>query len=145
MYHMMWCVSPPARYSPEGAEVDVRSCVLSLVDLFSHWLSQPLHSLLLLHTLRAILMLSDLFSVVSVDCHVRIEEHCFPVCVCSMQASQFEWMLQVASELIEKQPLEDSAAHSLLIHCLLKAAAVLKVVSSSYHIPGVHSLSLSLL
>ena len=51
-----------ARHSPDG--VDVRSCVLSLVDLFSHWLGQPLHPLLLLHTLRAILMLSDLFSLV---------------------------------------------------------------------------------
>ena len=26
------------------AGVDVRSCILSLVDLFSHWLSQPLHT-----------------------------------------------------------------------------------------------------
>ena len=57
--HYPCCV---ARHSPDG--VDVRSCVLSLVDLFSHWLGQPIHPLLLLHTLRAILMLSDLFSLV---------------------------------------------------------------------------------
>lgn len=49
-----------------------------------------------------------------------------------MQASQFEWMLQMTCELSEKQPFEDSGAHSLLIHCMLKAAAVLKVVSLSH-------------
>ena len=50
------------RHSPDG--VDVRSCVLSLVDLFSHWLTQPLQPLLLQQTLRATLMISDLFSLV---------------------------------------------------------------------------------
>ena len=58
--------------------MDVRSCVLSLVDLFSHWLSQPLHCVLLLHTLRAVLMLSDLFAVVSAStaqCHVHAPLH----------------------------------------------------------------------
>ena len=36
MYYSAVC------YRQEG--VDVRSCILSLVDLFSHWLSQPLHT-----------------------------------------------------------------------------------------------------
>ena len=36
MYYSAVC------YRQEG--VDVRSCILSLVDLFSHWLSQPLHA-----------------------------------------------------------------------------------------------------
>jgi huntingtin len=93
----------PARHSPDG--VDVRSCVLSLVDLFSHWLGQPLHPLLLLHTLRAILMLSDLFSL----------------------PSQFQWMLELACDLSDKQPPEDVALHSMLMQCILKAGAVLKV------------------
>lgn len=53
-----------ARYTSDGAEVDVRSCVLSLIDLFTHWLTQPIHSLLLQHMLRAVLMLSDLFAMV---------------------------------------------------------------------------------
>ena len=35
----------------------------------------------------------------------------------------------MACELSESQPPEDTSAHSLLVHCLLKAAAVLKVVS----------------
>lgn len=65
MAYVMY-ISPSAHYSPEGVEIDVRSCVLSLIDLFSHWLSHHIHSLLLLHTIRAILMLSDLFSVVRV-------------------------------------------------------------------------------
>ena len=60
--------SPPlllsARYT-EGSEVDVRSCVLSLIDLFTHWLTQPIHTLLLQHMLRAVLMVSDLFAMVS--------------------------------------------------------------------------------
>ncbi|CAI8011397.1 Huntingtin [Geodia barretti] len=93
----------PARHSPDG--VDVRSCVLSLVDLFSHWLGQPLHPLLLLHTLRAILMLSDLFSL----------------------PSQFQWMLELACDLSDKQPPEDVALHAILMQCILKAGAVLKV------------------
>ena len=36
MYYSAVC------YRQEG--VDVRSCILSLIDLFSHWLSQPLHA-----------------------------------------------------------------------------------------------------
>ena len=40
-------------------------------------------------------------------------------------------MLQMACEMCERQPVEDTAIHSLLIHCMLKAAAVLKVVVSS--------------
>ena len=36
MYYSAVC------YRQEG--VDVRPCILSLVDLFSHWLSQPLHT-----------------------------------------------------------------------------------------------------
>jgi hypothetical protein len=36
----------------------------------------------------------------------------------------------MACEMSEKQPSEDTAVHSLLIHCLLKAAAVLKVVDT---------------
>jgi hypothetical protein len=94
----------PARHSPDG--VDMRSCVLSLVDLFSHWLTQPLHPLLMVHMLRAILMLSDFFSL----------------------ASHFEWMLQLACDLSDRHPLEDTTAHSLLVHCALKAVAVVKVV-----------------
>lgn len=49
---------------PEEAEVDIRSCILSLIDLYTHWLSQPIHTLLLQHMLSSVIMLSDLFAVV---------------------------------------------------------------------------------
>ncbi len=55
MYYSAVC------YRQEG--VDVRSCILSLVDLFSHWLSQPLHT----HTSTAN---KSLFVATFVEVHV---------------------------------------------------------------------------
>ena len=114
----------------EGAEVDVRSCVLSLIDLFSHWLTQPIHTLLLQHMLRAVLMLSDLFAMV----HVHLSPSCSSDTIASAsppssQSSQYEWMLQTATELQECHPPEDGQTTALLLQCILKAAAVLRVVS----------------
>ena len=48
----------------KGIEIDVRSCILSLIDLYSHWLSHPIHTILLHRVLRSIFMLSDLFALV---------------------------------------------------------------------------------
>ena len=46
-------------------DVDISSCIISLTDLYTHWLTQPIHSLLLHHVLTSIVMLSDLFALVS--------------------------------------------------------------------------------
>ena len=48
-------------------------------------------------------------------------------------------MLQLSHDLSDKHPPEDSAIHAILIHSLLKAAAVLKVVG----VVSLLSLSLS--
>ena len=88
--------------------VDIRSCVLSLIDLFTHWLSTPMDSLLLLHTISSINLLSDLFSL----------------------SSQFEWMLDAYLDLTQTHPQEDVLVESLLVFGVLKSAVVLRVVSA---------------
>ena len=55
MYYSAVC------YRQEG--VDVRSCILSLVDLFSHWLSQPLHTHTLLLQTKACFVATFVFEV----------------------------------------------------------------------------------
>lgn len=45
-------------------DVDISSCIISLTDLYTHWLTLPIHSLLLHHVLMSIVMLSDLFALV---------------------------------------------------------------------------------
>lgn len=66
-YNMVCCLffSFFLEYHSDSEEIDVKSCILSLIDLYSHWLMQPLHVVLLNHVLRSILMLSDLFASVS--------------------------------------------------------------------------------
>ena len=51
-------------YHSESEEIDVKSCILSLVDLYVHWLIQPIPTPLLTYVLQSIILLSDLFAVV---------------------------------------------------------------------------------
>ena len=97
--------------SPVGiAEIDTRSCIMSLIDLYTHWLSQPIDLLLLHHTLTSIIMLSDLFVL----------------------SSQFEWMLETFLSLTKIHPQEDTLTEALLVLGTLKSAAVLRVVCNYY-------------
>ena len=82
--------------------------MLSLIDLFTHWLSEPMDSLLLLHTISSINLLSDLFSL----------------------SSQFEWMLDTYLDLTQTHPQEDVLVESLIVFGVLKSAVVLRVVSA---------------
>ena len=79
--------------------------MLSLIDLFTHWLSTPMDSLILLHTISSINLLSDLFSL----------------------SSQFEWMLDAYLDLTQTHPQEDVLVESLLVFGVLKSAVVLRV------------------
>lgn len=54
----------PVGYHSQSEEIDVKSCILSLIELYVHWLRQPVHTVLLNHILQSIIMLSDLFAVV---------------------------------------------------------------------------------
>ena len=56
-----------AGYHSASEEIDVKSCVLSLIDLYNHWLNQPLHIVVINHIFQSIVMLSDLFTVVSIN------------------------------------------------------------------------------
>ena len=96
-----------SRTSPEADQVDTRSCIVSLLDLYSHWLSQSISLPLLHHTLASIVLLSDQFLILK----------------------QFEWMLATFLQLYEKHPSEDSVIEALLVFGILKMAPVLKVVS----------------
>ena len=64
---MIYCLYKD--YHSASEEIDVKSCVLSLIDLYNHWLSQPLHMVVLSNILQSIVMLSDLFTVV-ISCSV---------------------------------------------------------------------------
>ncbi len=48
----------------DSVEVDIKSCVISVIELYTHWLASPIHTLQLQFTLQSILMLSDIFAVV---------------------------------------------------------------------------------
>ena len=93
--------------SPREVDVDVQSCVLSLVELYTHWLSGPLHTMIVLNLVRSVLLLSDLFVVLN----------------------HFEWMLTTLLGLYDRHPHEDTSVVSLLVTGILKAAAVLRSVS----------------
>lgn len=94
-------------HSPVGiSEVDTRSCIMSLIDLYSHLFSQPIDMLLLHHILTSIIMISDLFVL----------------------SSQYEWMLEAFLRLSEAHPPEDVLSEALLILGTVKSAAVLRVV-----------------
>ncbi len=63
----------------ESSEVDIRSCILSLIDLYTHWLTQPIHTLLLQHMVRSVVMLSDLFALVcAIPIFGTISSHNYP-------------------------------------------------------------------
>jgi len=46
-------------------EIDVKSCILSLMDLFVYWFTQPINQFMLKHVLCSVVILSDLFATVS--------------------------------------------------------------------------------
>ena len=95
--------------SPTSVDgVDLRSCVISLIELFTHWFTQPMDLLHLHHTLASIVMLSDLFFL----------------------SNQFEWMLQTFLNLSQSHPQEDLLSEPLVVFGVLKAAAILRVVSA---------------
>lgn len=93
--------------SPVGlTEVDIRSCLMSLIDFYRHWLSNPIDLLLLHHILISVIMLSDMFGL----------------------SSQYEWMLETFLGLSETHPQEDHLSDGLLVLGAVKSAAVLRVV-----------------
>ena len=96
-----------SRNSPEADQVDTRSCIVSLLGLYSHWLSETISLPLLHHTLASIVLLSDQFVLLS----------------------QFEWMLATFLLLYERHPSEDGVIDALLVLGILKMAPILKVVS----------------
>lgn len=96
-----------SRTSPQADQVDTRSCILSLLDLYSHWLSESISLPLLHNTLASVILLSDQFVLLS----------------------QFEWMLATFLQLYERHPNEDCVTEALLVLGILKMSAVLKVVS----------------
>ena len=90
--------------------IDMRSCVISLIDLFNHWFTQPMDLLLLHHTLTTIVMLSDLFFL----------------------SNQFDWMLMTFLNLHQTHPSEDLLSEPMVVFGILKAAAILRVVSVAH-------------
>lgn len=80
---------------------------MSLIDLYTHLLSQPIDMLLLHHILTSIVMISDMFVL----------------------SSQYDWMLQTFLKLLESHPPEDVLSESLLAFGTIKSAAVLRIVS----------------
>lgn len=87
--------------------VDLRSCVISLIELFTHWFTLPMNLLLLHHTLTSIVMLSDLFFL----------------------SNQFDWMLTTFLNLYQTHPSEDLISEPMLVFGILKSASILRVVS----------------
>ena len=94
--------------APEEDQIDTRSCIVSLLDLYTHWLSETISLPLLHHTLASIVLLSDQFVLLK----------------------QCEWMLATFLQLFERHPSEDAVIEALLILGILKMAPILKVVSS---------------
>ena len=86
--------------------IDMRSCIICLIELFTHWFTQPINLLLLHHTLTSIVMLSDMFFL----------------------SNQFEWMLNTLLNLYQTHPSEDILSEPMIVFGILKAAAVLRVV-----------------
>lgn len=82
---------------------------MSLVELYAHWLRQPVHIILLNQVLQSIIMLSDLFAT----------------------SGQFQWMLQTLLDLYENHhPHEDMHTVSLMVVGILKVIAILKSETS---------------
>ena len=96
-----------SQLSPDRGEVDTRSCIFTILELYQHWLTEPLSILLLQHILASIIMLSDLFVL----------------------SNQYEWMLGTFLSLLDHLPPEDVCSQALLVLGVIKAAAVLRVVS----------------
>ena len=86
--------------------IDMRSCIISLIELFAHWFTQPMDLLLLHHTLTSIIMLSDLFFL----------------------SNQFDWMLSTFLNVYQTHPSEDLLSEPMIVFGILKAAGILRVV-----------------
>lgn len=93
--------------SPGCVEVDTSSCIFTILELYQHWLTEPINLLLFQHVLASTVMLSDLFVLLN----------------------QFEWMLGTFLSLLDQLPPEDVTSQALLVLGVVKAAAVLRVVS----------------
>jgi huntingtin len=88
------------------SEVDIRSCLMSIIDFYKHLLSQSIDLLLLHHIVSSTVMLSDLFVL----------------------SSQYEWMFDTFMSLIDSHPIEDELTESLLVFGVIKCATVLRLV-----------------
>ena len=105
MLHSETNIGKRSSASSRLVDVDIDSCVLSIQDLIAHWLTQPIHTLVLTQALRMVVMISDLFSL----------------------PSQFEWMLMTFLGVVENHPTEDTVCQALLVLGILKSAAVMQV------------------
>ncbi|KAL5499651.1 hypothetical protein EMCRGX_G011104 [Ephydatia muelleri] len=108
MLHSETNIGKRTSVSSRRSDVDIDSCVISVQDLIAHWLTQPVHTLVLAQALRMVLMISDLFSL----------------------PSQFEWMLLTFLGVAENHPAEDVGCQALLVLGILKSAAVVQTIAN---------------
>lgn len=86
--------------------LDIHSCLHFLLDLYSQWMNTNVNTKtplsLLTEAIRSVIQLSDIFT----------------------ERSQFEWMLEVLSDLHRNHPQEDDIMYSYLTIGIFKSAAV---------------------
>ena len=99
--------SDSAQLSSENVEIDTSSCIFTILELYQHFLANPIDLMLLQHVLMSTVLLSDQFVL----------------------SSQFEWMFGTFISLLDQSLAEDVVTHAVLVVGAIKAAAVLRVVS----------------
>ena len=97
----------PSSQFPGAVEVDTSSCIFTILELYQHFLSQPIDLPLLQHVLVSVVLLSDQFVL----------------------SNQFEWMLSTFLGLLDQPLSEDVVTLAVLVMGAIKAATVLRVVS----------------
>lgn len=98
-------------HSPQlrgAVEVDTSSCIFTILELYQHFLSQPIDLPLLQQVLVSVVLLSDQFVL----------------------SNQFEWMLSTFLGLLDQPLSEDVVTIAVLVMGAIKAATVLRVVST---------------
>ena len=88
-------------------EVDTSSCIFTILELYQHFLSQPIDLPLLQQVLVSVVLVSDQFIL----------------------SNQFEWMLNTFLGLLDQSLTEDVVTLAMLVMGAIKAATVLRVVS----------------